>query len=166
MNDQDFDKLAQRSIDIAPVLRERGVQALRRSAAWRNTAHPMREGEGAPTVRWSDLDKPDPLRHARIVAAVGAYDTAMATLNGLLLDTVPKKPEAARPEDCPEGACMNCWLDRRHFEPVSHYAQLCRWCGDFKATEGRCPPLALLRKRHAGQRVTTQDVERALGRSA
>lgn len=167
MNERDMTRLAERCRDLARHIEERGTTALRVAAQWTNPRHPDSIGAGDPDSEPQDRDKRDrldPMRHARLVAGFGRIDAAVATLAWLILDTVPQTPKPST--DCPDGACRNCWLDRRHYEPTAHYKDLCRWCGDFRSTEGRVPPLVLLRKRHAGQRVTTSDVEKALGRSA
>lgn len=167
MNEVDLKKIADSGRRTCDLVEDRGLTALRRAHSWKNSSgvyvppDPDAEGPGR-----DKLDRLDPIRHERLVAAHKAFDQAAATLRWLLLDTVPRTPDKPRDSDVPDGACENCWTNRRHFEPVAHYRACCRWCGDFKATEGRYPPLALLRKRHAGQRVTTADVERALGRTA
>lgn len=167
MNDVDLSKLAERLDRLAELVRTRGRKALTVAAEWTSPRHPNAIGGGPDfTTPRDKLDKLDPLRHQRLVANFGRLDADVATLTGLILDTVPREPDKPRDDEVPEGACENCWTDNRHFEPVSHYARSCRWCGDFKGDQGRYPPRALLRKRHAGQRVTTADVEKALGRTA
>jgi hypothetical protein len=46
-------------------------------------------------------------------------------------------------------------------EPIDRdrYARVCRWCGDFKATEGRFPSADLLLARHEGRRITRAMIE-------
>lgn len=61
--------------------------------------------------------------------------------------------------------CKSCWRDNKHCEPISdHYARkgLCRWCGDFLGEYGRAAPVEVLEKRHRGQRISQQEVERAI----
>lgn len=167
MNEVDLAKLADRCERLAELIRTRGRKALTVAAEWANPRHPNSIGAGSDIVGDRDKrDRLDPLRHPRLVANFGRLDADVATLTGLILDTCPREPDKPRESEVPDGACENCWTDNRHFEPVSHYARACRWCGDFKGDQGRYPPRALLRKRHAGQRVTTADVEKALGRSA
>lgn len=69
-----------------------------------------------------------------------------------------------------DGWCSSCFRDAGRLEPQAmhpngtvRYAGSCRWCHDFEQEYGRKPPLGLLRKRHAGQRVTEGDIGKALG---
>lgn len=170
MNEQDLGRIAENGQRAAELLTERGMRALTAAASWRNTQHPDTAPDlGDLTITTADVDrdkrdKLDPFRHPRLVAAINAYSNAAATLTWLLLDTIPRTPDQPRPDEAPEGACRNCWTDNQHFEPIDRFKDLCRWCGDFRANEGQLPPLALLQLRHQGRKVTTADVDRALGR--
>lgn len=72
-----------------------------------------------------------------------------------------------------DGWCISCWRDDQHLTPIAlrpsgqpYYRDRCRACGEWKAEHGQDPPKLILELRHAGRRITTADVERALGRSA
>lgn len=59
-----------------------------------------------------------------------------------------------------DGWCISCWRDDQHLHPISkrpngdpYYTDLCRACGEWKATNGELPPLDVLKTRHAGGRV-------------
>lgn len=64
--------------------------------------------------------------------------------------------------------CRACWKDGHYCEPVSskpdgttRYSGLCRWCGEFAKANGFEPPTWLLKRRHAGERITPGMVEQA-----
>lgn len=189
MNQEDFDRLEDRGARCGELLAQRGVKALQIAHAWLGSTRAATLEPSASAIPetfyelvagvWvehlafkpndptgeADSTTVDQLRHARLVAAIGAWDTATSTLTNLLLETVPRAPDAPRENDCPDGACTNCWLDNRYFEP-SRAKGLCRWCGEFKAAERVLPPLRLLRWRHEGRRITKAEVDRVLGRKA
>lgn len=78
----------------------------------------------------------------------------------------PKRPDDKLDED---RWCKSCMTDRGWLEPVAvhpdgriRYKAECRWCHDYRADTGRPPTLGLLRKRHAGQRITEADILNAL----
>ncbi len=165
MNDRDFAKLAASARRFAELCDDRGMKSLKVAADWKRLSRPD-AGIGSPDVEPVAPDKRDKLdrmRHERLLAVFGRTSADLATGIALMLDTCPRAPDQS--DDCPEGACRNCWTDKRYYEPVSHYGNSCRWCGDFRNTEGRYPPLPLLRKRHAQRRITTTDVDKALGRA-
>lgn len=192
MNQEDFDRLSERGGRCSELARTRGVKALSVAAEWRGNVRAANyDPSSGPGLRhdsyWetdpstgelvehvvavphdptgeADSSTADQLRHARLVAAIGAFDQACATLTSLLIQTVPYAPKSHN-EGPPEGACENCWLDSRYFQPVEHYKKLCRFCGDFKGSEGQVPPLRILRLRHEGRRITRADVDRALNRN-
>ncbi len=63
--------------------------------------------------------------------------------------------------------CVSCHRDHKHCEPVSdRYKGLCRWCGSYKGEYGHLPPLALLERRHRGERITQQMVQQHERRKA
>lgn len=80
------------------------------------------------------------------------------------LASKPHRPEPVSDDD---GWCISCLRNDNHMEPVwaGRYARLCRWCGEFYASEGVDPPLVLLKARHAGRRITTHMVDQALAKN-
>lgn len=56
-----------------------------------------------------------------------------------------------------EGWCRSCFRDGRYFEPaaLNRYANLCRFCGEWKRSEGGLPPMEIMRAKHGGRRITT-----------
>lgn len=191
MNQEDFDRMADRGNRTSELARTRGEKALQVAAAWKGNLRAANyDPSSGPGLRHDTYEEKDPetgemeshvvavphdptgeadshtvdqLRHARLVAAACAWELACATYTNLLIETVPHAPKR-NADECPDGACENCWTDGRYFQPVEHYKKLCRFCGDFKGTEGQVPPLKILRLRHAGRRITRVDVQRALGR--
>lgn len=63
-------------------------------------------------------------------------------------------------EDTEHDWCTSC-LRIGKCEPRdrSRYALTCRWCGDFKASEGRSPSADLLLAHHEGKRITRAMIE-------
>lgn len=106
-------------------------------------------------------------------------DVALATADAIILDVengTPRKKDHLPDRDrlaaqvAAEGWCSSCYRNAARLEPQAmhpngtvRYAGACRWCHDFEQEYGRKPPLDLLRKRHAGQRVTESDIGKALG---
>lgn len=115
----------------------------------------------------ADLHTTDQLRHPRLVAAVGALDTAATTLEHLIVATVPELPT---PDDDPgDGWCRSCYRDRRtltpedtHADGRTKHANACKWCANFRSSHGIDPPIPLLRKRHDGHRISPTDVKNTL----
>lgn len=109
----------------------------------------------ATRAQLDDLD-----RHIR--AALDHLDHARA-IQARALKAHQARPTPPAQDSAPPGACRSCWRDGRHFEPTAEgrYTHACRWCGDFRANEGIDPPVALLEKRHRGERITTADVAKA-----
>jgi hypothetical protein len=71
-----------------------------------------------------------------------------------------------------DGYCKSCYRAGKMVEQATHkdgtarFKGFCRWCHDFKQEYGQLPPGRLLNKRHAGGRITEQDITRALGRKS
>ncbi len=112
----------------------------------------------------ADPNTPDQLRHARIVAAIAAYQQASLTVTKLILSTVPEKAVKAADES-PEGACKSCWRDRHYYEPEALHKDgrvmhkgACRWCAGVKAEFDAYPPMVCLKRHHAGRRVSVQEL--------
>jgi hypothetical protein len=60
------------------------------------------------------------------------------------------------PDDADHQWCVSCLrLDRCEPRATDQYKDRCRWCGDFRAAEGRDPSIDLLQKRHDGIRITS-----------
>jgi len=70
----------------------------------------------------------------------------------------------------PDGWCASCWRDDHAHQPITvrgvtsipYYAGVCQWCGDFRARYKSLPPLAILRLRHQGRRITETVIEQHL----
>lgn len=94
-----------------------------------------------------------------------------AEVNRPTIKSLPAK-EMQLAQVATEGWCVSCWRDDRWCEPIAKrptgepfYKDRCRFCGQWKAEHGQDPPLVILQKRHAGQRITQADVEKALGKA-
>lgn len=93
---------------------------------------------------------------------------------GRHLAAYPVRAAEVAEADGPGGAwCASCWRDDRHHEPVTlspagiaYYGGLCRWCGLFRATWGTLPPVAILRDRHQGRRISEAAIRSALAAQA
>lgn len=74
-------------------------------------------------------------------------------------------PERVAHDPADIDVCVSCHRDREYLTLRSpHYAQLCRWCGDFTAHYGQAPPVSILRDRHDGRRITERQIMAALQR--
>ncbi len=69
------------------------------------------------------------------------------------------------------GWCKSCWRNDQQMVPTTppegsgrlkRYRDYCRWCGDFHGQHKIEPPIELLRIRHAGGRISEQDVDKAI----
>ena len=102
----------------------------------------------------------------------------LVALHGLLMPAQPKRPRtlreihAAGADVAREGWCRSCWRDEQHMTPITlrptgepYYRDRCAWCGEFVAAYGQEPPVAVLRKRHEGRRISEEDIARALQRT-
>jgi hypothetical protein len=60
--------------------------------------------------------------------------------------------------------CQSCRRDHGYAQPVlaGRYAKYCSWCGIFYAKYRQEPPLELLAKLHADQRIYDRDIVQAL----
>lgn len=81
--------------------------------------------------------------------------------------------DSSRPADPDDDVgtiwCEHCYTNNRHLEPVGtrpdgtvYYKRLCRACGQWRGIHGKLPPPAILKKRHKGERLTVQFVEKAM----
>lgn len=59
------------------------------------------------------------------------------------------------------GWCVSCWRNDQTLTPIdtrpsgqAYYRDLCRFCGQWKAEHGQVPPMAILKMRHDGRRIT------------
>lgn len=131
---------------------------------------------------------PTSLTHARYRALLGWLQDNADDLRNLLSTLLPPQPntkvvncdgcgapkpvDAHKPQDldalAAAGWCRSCFRVDGHLERITtdrngarRYASLCRWCGDFRAGHGALePPLAILRARLQGRRITPADVEK------
>lgn len=103
-----------------------------------------------------DLDRLDQAARRALMQATVVYD--VATRWG------PATMRTTDHDTSGDDWCFSCWRDNRYCEPVANgrYARYCRWCGEFYAAYRVVPPLELIKARHAGRRITTAMVERAL----
>lgn len=106
-------------------------------------------------------------------------DVALSVADALIRDVTaatPRRPGQIADQDKlatqvgAEGWCSSCFRNGGKLVPQAmhssgevKYRGSCRWCHDFESEYGRRAPLSLLQKRHAGQRITTTDILRALG---
>lgn len=58
--------------------------------------------------------------------------------------------------------CTSCARDGGHRQPidVSRFGDLCRWCGEFRRSNKKLPPVELLHYRHAGERIPQKVLDR------
>jgi len=137
---------------------------------WRHDS----DGEPIPNDPTGEAGtQPDDLRHVHdhYVDLLAKYNAIGGELDRLTRQAVPKPitTSAADSVDlAADGWCTSCHRDNNYCEPVGMnkgqkvYNDVCRWCGDFRREHKQVPPLALLRARHEGRRVTLTMVERAL----
>lgn len=103
--------------------------------------------------------------------------TTLATFSRALLDELtrwqPPSTDMQHPDPtsatAPDGWCTSCWRDNRTHEPITtrpdgtpYYTGLCRFCGGFRTEYRQLPPLAILRLRHTGRRITETVINRHL----
>jgi hypothetical protein len=112
--------------------------------------------------------------HDQLLAALAGIDSDAAVLWDLMhAATVrtpqPHKADKSRSHLIAEGWCVSCHRNDQHMTPIEerptggrYYAAMCRWCGSFAADYGRMPPTALLQLRHAGRRISVDEVAKAL----
>lgn len=93
-------------------------------------------------------------------------DTAIAALTRLTARTTTILRNSLRPNDEPAPVqkplrgCASCARDNGHFEPIAtdRYANLCRPCGQYKAAEGRLPPLGAVEYMHRYGKLTPKAI--------
>lgn len=174
--------------------RQEGDEADRTTRSWADTIRAARYGEATTGNRWyldeatNELSPmpndptgdqavdPDEVAqlNSRLRKLVSTLRSAAAEYENILDQAShdprkhPKRPDDKLDED---RWCRSCKADRGHLEPVAvhpdgriRYKGECRWCHDFKAEYGRYPSPTLLRRRHAGHRITEADVDAALGK--
>ena len=106
-------------------------------------------------------------------------DRDMARVERIIELCNPPKPAELRSKEllaaqvAADGWCVSCHRNDQTLTPIQvqpsgvpFYRDLCRFCGEWKAEHRALPPLPILVLRHAGRRVTTADVDKALGRTA
>lgn len=141
------------------------------------------DSTGEEALRPHDLNR----LHTELRARFARLAADVAWLNGQLepLMAQPVKPGRQRHDDKMVGAdiaaagwCRSCYRDDQYLEPVhvnKHgrvYRDYCRWCGDWEAESRRIgrtptePPLAIIKARHRGERITERMVEAALKKGA
>ncbi len=83
--------------------------------------------------------------------ACGRLATEAASLTALVGRVLRSavRPPSEKPKQRKLHGCVSCARVKRPdgqptFEPVAHdrYAKFCRWCGEYRAAEGRMPPVA------------------------
>jgi hypothetical protein len=117
--------------------------------------------------------------HSELSALTRRLDADMARLERIMAICCPEDNRSLRNKDlmaaqvAADGWCTSCWRDDQYLVPIAlqksgvpFYRDLCRACGEWKAEHRQLPPLSILVLRHAGRRVTTADVDKALGRPA
>lgn len=122
-------------------------------------------GHSDPTLR--AIEARDPLRVEQLL---DEWDDKLKRVNTLLAQVelayskTLRPPEDPRPKQKPLAGCVSCARNGDHFEPVleGRYARYCRFCGDYKAAEGRVPPLGAVTHMHRGGKVTTKVITEAL----
>ena len=69
------------------------------------------------------------------------------------------------PRSQPEAGCVSCARDGGRYEPTweGRYRTACRFCGEWRSTQGDWPPLSVVRwrGRNPGKRVPVHVVEKA-----
>lgn len=181
MNEVDLGRLADRLRRCADVLERDGLSALRTAADWKGplAATPYAPaGTGrtmliddercaATAVEAAALEPQtvDQLRQARLVSAIGVVDIGVASLTRLILSTAPQTRIAPKDDGPGDMWCHSCHRDNKHCQPIAERfasKRECNFCGSFRQTYKRLPPLSILDAHHQGRRITTADVMRAL----
>lgn len=88
------------------------------------------------------------------------------TMGWLLAKAATIQRAGLRPNDEPPPVqkplrgCASCARDGGHFEPIAtdRYANLCRPCGQYKAAEGRLPPLGAVEYMHRHGKLTAKAI--------
>lgn len=171
-----------------------GESTLSTTRSWADTIRAASYGDDKGSNRWALIDgelvpipndptgdqavDPDEVAqlHQRLRALMRQLHSVAAEVENIMDQASPdprkhpKRPDDKLDED---RWCQSCKADRGYLEPVSthddgriRYRGECRWCHDFKADTGRYPTPGLLRRRHAGFRITEADIATALGRKA
>lgn len=114
--------------------------------------------------------------HHDLTCALTNLDTHTRDTARLLDLLAAKHPQRGQlsPANAGDGWCTSCYRNAGHLEPIAlrpdgtpRYRQLCRWCGEWaSAHDGDHPPVAILREKHAGRRITQTLVQRVLGHQA
>jgi len=113
--------------------------------------------------------------HDHFADLLSRYNQIGNEIADLLRSAVPKPVKFSAEDNvelAADGWCVSCYRDGAYCEPISEdrgvrvFADVCRWCGTFRRTEGLEPPLSLIQARHRGEKITTVMVKRALARRA
>lgn len=98
-----------------------------------------------------------------IDAALALLDETMAWLLakcGTIQRAGLRPPDEPAPVQKPLRGCASCARDNGHFEAIAtdRYANLCRPCGQYKAAEGRLPPLGAVEYMHRYGKLTPKAI--------
>lgn len=187
----DLPRLAGSLAVLGTLLEDRGQQAWDVLASWTTgpTPPPTTGERGGGTGEAGQEDQAEQRRWEARAARLLAEQRADLTELDRLVQNIIRRIDIACPpntaevknrrtgnldpvtpaEVAIEGWCASCWRDDQTLEPIEkdrhglrYYRDYCRWCGAFKAKHDTEPPLALLKRRHAGQRISEDDIRDAL----
>ena len=177
---------------LAGRLRHEGTEALNTTRSWADTIRAANYSDDHGGNRWEtdpDTDEVSPVPndptgdqavnpdavaqlHGKLTKLIRQGHSLAADMEHILDQAShdpkhhPKRPDDKLDED---RWCRSCKADRGWLEPVAvhpdgriRYSGECRWCHDYKADMGRYPTPQLLRKRHAGHRITEADIAASL----
>ena len=110
--------------------------------------------------------------HQEVTQLAARLDTDIARLTQIIAICCPARPKHLANRDvmaaqvAADGWCVSCWRNGQHLEPVvkGQYRDRCRFCGDWRGQHHSDPPALIMDLRHAGRRITQNDVDRALGK--
>ncbi len=96
-------------------------------------------------------------------AALALLDETMAWLLakcGTIQRAGLRPPDEPAPVQKPLRGCASCARDKGHFEAIAadRYSNLCRPCGQYKAAEGRLPPLGAVEYMHRYGKLTPKAI--------
>lgn len=183
------ERLADRLQDCAVLVRTQGPVTWERVEDWVSARMPRPveplsdEQEARARDGVSELDEDDRREdaaaaryQAELVALTKRLDADLARITRIIGICNPARPATPANRDlqlaqvAAEGWCVSCWRVDQTTTDIAkgRYRDLCRKCGEFKAAEGRIPPLPVLVKAltYGWSKITSGDVATAMGKAS
>lgn len=108
---------------------------------------------------------PDPARRDlhNLDTAIRDAAKALEDAHRIVARYTPTQPRRTKADPAPDDWCTSCFRNAGHHTPITlrksgepYYADLCKWCGEWRTAHGTLPPVAILRARHEGRKITTR----------